>query len=75
MSGESGCSNPCFLDGHCEGAFLEISFLDSQDKCLQRCKQSDRCQYFNFNLADNSCILLEDCVAIVDTDCKVISYP
>ena len=66
--------NRCYLPGECEGVITDyVVGITSPDDCLNLCKTSDECQWWNFNGGSSACILSSSCL-LVDNACTDCVY-
>ena len=66
VSGQKECPDPCLLQGHCQGTFINVLVEQSVSSCLESCVQDPQCQWFTFNSIDKSCLSLENCQTITE---------
>ncbi len=55
----------CWRHGQCDGIVISVLHDTSSSNCLAACQDDQSCQWFNYNMRDKSCILMEDCQAFV----------
>jgi hypothetical protein len=62
-SGQSGCPDQliCGDPQCCEGTTLGTSQTSTAQKCLNKCRQTEKCYWFSYRTSDSSCYLLSTC--------------
>ncbi len=58
----------CWVSGECEGIYLSGFASASANNCLDDCKSDKECQWFNYNSADGTCVLLQNCTEVAECD-------
>ncbi len=51
----------CWIPGNCQGILIDEVEAVDESTCLNLCKANDSCLWFSHNVADDACVLLEDC--------------
>ena len=76
----TGWTSICFSDlvcwepGQCQGDDEVVVIAEQYFDCLDRCKEDDDCQWFNYQESDQACVLLLNCESVDDFSCDSCTY-
>ena len=68
ISGETNCPEyyDCDIQGLCNGNLVDLNPAASENECLDQCIANPACEYYAYRGDDGSCLLLENCLDILD---------
>ena len=75
FSGDRDCRELiCGLPGECLGIIVGLDLVDSENQCINACKEESLCAYWTYKASTGQCSMYEECSEIDTIGCPSCTY-